>query len=484
MRRFIETAPKDGTFVLLEEDATGKYKVACWSTEAAGWVDESAQPLKITPTYWLQIKGKDFQQEFTPSFAASQMPIDNAIMSSRSVAPAAATVTTDGTQTAPIETKPLSQARWRFAAASIVASLIVATLTSRYFSDDVMSYVTRNATLQNIFGVSAVRGPIESQSSENEQGQKLLSKDLVETRRAVEELNLKLREESATAARSLGQEREKTATLMQDVDAARQALTASAAQQRKSLEEERARSSALASELAAARRDVETKAALSSKRDDEMTQLRKAAEATVAELQEERGRSATLASELATARRDSGTKEALSNKAGEEVEQLRKDAEATTAELRRSLQAERDKAAALARDLETAQRVIGARIAPDQPANSQIGQTNSVAGPAGAEQQTASEAQNKPEASRLMARASALLAQGNIGAARTVLERAVEMGSADAIFALAETYDPNILASWGTYGTRGDALKARELYAKATVGGIQKAKDRLNALRQ
>jgi hypothetical protein len=58
------------------------------------------------------------------------------------------------------------------------------------------------------------------------------------------------------------------------------------------------------------------------------------------------------------------------------------------------------------------------------------------------------------------------------------------MGSAKASFALAETYDPRILSSWGTYGTRGDAAKAREFYAKATVGGIQEAKDRLNALRQ
>jgi hypothetical protein len=33
-------------------------------------------------------------------------------------------------------------------------------------------------------------------------------------------------------------------------------------------------------------------------------------------------------------------------------------------------------------------------------------------------------------------------------------------------------------------GTRGDAAKAREFYEKATVGGIQEAKDRLNALRQ
>jgi TPR repeat protein len=83
---------------------------------------------------------------------------------------------------------------------------------------------------------------------------------------------------------------------------------------------------------------------------------------------------------------------------------------------------------------------------------------------------------------RLAARASALLSQGNIGAARVVLERAAEMGSAQAIFALAETYDPNILATWRAYGTRGDTTKARELYARAYDGGIRAAQDRSRAL--
>jgi hypothetical protein len=64
-----------------------------------------------------------------------------------------------------------------------------------------------------------------------------------------------------------------------------------------------------------------------------------------------------------------------------------------------------------------------------------------------------------------------------------VLERVVETGSPRASFALAETYDPAILAAWGAYGTRGDATKAREFYAKAHAGGIEEAKDRFNALR-
>jgi TPR repeat protein len=98
-------------------------------------------------------------------------------------------------------------------------------------------------------------------------------------------------------------------------------------------------------------------------------------------------------------------------------------------------------------------------------------------------QPAVAEAQDSPEATRLLARASALIGQGNIGAARIVLERAVETGSAQASFMLAETYDPLVLSTWKTYGTQGDVTKARELYAKALAGGIQEAKDRSVALR-
>ena len=89
---------------------------------------------------------------------------------------------------------------------------------------------------------------------------------------------------------------------------------------------------------------------------------------------------------------------------------------------------------------------------------------------------------NASEAGGLLARAKALVVQGNILAARGVLEPAAETGSAQTIFALAETYDPNVLATWRTRGTRGDATRARDLYARAYEGGIKAAKDRSNSL--
>jgi TPR repeat protein len=97
------------------------------------------------------------------------------------------------------------------------------------------------------------------------------------------------------------------------------------------------------------------------------------------------------------------------------------------------------------------------------------------------------------EAARLMEQAHLLLDQGNITAARSVLERAAESGSTLALFLLAETYDPAILSAWGIFsvwgifgrrgGRRGNVTKARKLYAKAVAGGVHEAKYRLTALR-
>jgi len=222
---------------------------------------------------------------------------------------------------------------------------------------------------------------------------------------------------------------------------------------------------------------------------DEAALVKKAAESGATELrlslQKERERAAALTSELSKAKREIETQVALSSTAADEVAQLKqgKDAaERATAELRLSLQQERDRVQALAAVREPAQSKIEEQIAIKRASNSQIPKVTQPAAVATA-QPAAAEAQGSPEAVGLLARASALLSQGNIGAARIVLERAVETGSARASFMLAETYDPLVLSRWKTYGTRSDETKARELYAKALAGGIQEAKDRSAALR-
>ena len=84
-------------------------------------------------------------------------------------------------------------------------------------------------------------------------------------------------------------------------------------------------------------------------------------------LLQERDRVAALTRELAMARRDLETGVAQSSKATEEADRLRQAANAATAELEQ----ERSRSAALARDLESAQRMIAARSTTERPAGNQ-----------------------------------------------------------------------------------------------------------------
>ena len=228
---------------------------------------------------------------------------------------------------------------------------------------------------------------------------------------------------------------------------------------------------------------------------------KQAAESTIAELrqslQQEQKKTATLMQEAKAAqamttaaepqRRALEEAQALAATLASELDASKKQkqaAEATAAELQKSLQQERDKTEAMARDLATVRRTMDGRVTVGRSADSHLVQVTQTVKTAATEPPKAVEGQGNAEAAKLIARASALLGQGNIGAARIVLERAAESGNAQASFMLAETYDPVILSAWGTYGTRGEAAKAREHYAKAHAGGIREAKDRLDALRQ
>lgn len=87
----------------------------------------------------------------------------------------------------------------------------------------------------------------------------------------------------------------------------------------------------------------------------------------------------------------------------------------------------------------------------------------------------------RPE-DRLLVRADELFRRGDISGARLLLERSMNAGHARAAFLLAETFDPHVLSRLGALGIRGDAAKARELYARARSLGIPQAQERIEAL--
>src|SRR5262245_8380111 len=90
---------------------------------------------------------------------------------------------------------------------------------------------------------------------------------------------------------------------------------------------------------------------------------------------------------------------------------------------------------------------------------------------------------NKARIDGLLAQAAQRIDSGDITGAREMLADADDGGEGAVSFALAETYDPNMLAAWGTRGVTADAAKARELYHKAFDLGVAQAQKRLDGLR-
>lgn len=87
------------------------------------------------------------------------------------------------------------------------------------------------------------------------------------------------------------------------------------------------------------------------------------------------------------------------------------------------------------------------------------------------------------EVTALLARARSLIENGDISAARLLLQRAASGEDAAALFALAETYDPVVLQRWRVRGVQPDAERARTLYRQALQRGAPQARERLDALR-
>jgi hypothetical protein len=86
------------------------------------------------------------------------------------------------------------------------------------------------------------------------------------------------------------------------------------------------------------------------------------------------------------------------------------------------------------------------------------------------------------EISALLKRADALIASGDLAAARLVLRRAAEAGDARAAMTLAETYDPTVLEKLAVHGVVPDLAMARSWYEKARQFGASEAAPQLELL--
>src|SRR3974390_1213021 len=270
MRRMIESAPRDGKFVIVEKEGGGNHGVARWSSEAGGWVGKSGEPVKITPTHWYPTQGENhLQQGLDFSFflrrAAEQRATAGEVLASCSVAARTVTGAELGAQTTPVEAKRVWQARWRFAAGLLAASLVAAAFTGMYFRADVT------------YEVAQLRKAADAKATELQQER---------------DHSAALASELASVPRDLGTTAALSSKAGDEGAQLRKVADANAAE----LQHERDHSAALASELATARRDFEMMAALLSKAGDDGAQRRKGAEAKAVELKQEPDHTAALQS--------------------------------------------------------------------------------------------------------------------------------------------------------------------------------------------
>ena len=86
------------------------------------------------------------------------------------------------------------------------------------------------------------------------------------------------------------------------------------------------------------------------------------------------------------------------------------------------------------------------------------------------------------EPSPLLARARALLGEGDIASARLLLLHLAEQGEGEAAYELARTFDRQVLAELGARGMDGDPTRAEGWYEQASESGNAEAKQRLKIL--
>jgi hypothetical protein len=395
MSQPIDAAPKDGSTILIEDDA-GAHDVARWSPEAATWIDKNGEPSKITASHWLPIPSE------TWSKASS----------------------------APDEVQRRSRGGFTILA---IASVVLACFAAAPFRYEVSAFLTRQPSLHDASGeegrltqpisepqfkadqdasdarptrmaATALLSDAHQSPQTDDQSRRALDAERERSAALANELEVMRRELEARAAQlrrvtndaklqeqaaagtisalrqSLQEERDKMAVRQKETSAVRQAMLADDQEHRRALDEARARYAALASELAGVRREIDTRAAPAPQAADPAEQ-RQALESTVAELRRslqqerektatlqteaatlrqtmtanteqdqralegERERSAVLADELAALRRQSEQQASSSREAGEKIVQQRQALEGTVTELRQALQQERDKIA-------------------------------------------------------------------------------------------------------------------------------------------
>ena len=140
---------------------------------------------------------------------------------------------------------------------------------------------------------------------------------------------------------------------------------------------------------------------------------------------------------------------------------------------------------ALERPVEAAAQYVTGSVEPRAVAetNQAPEQSSSSALALAAKMADAQAAEARARLEGTLAQASRRVESGDVTGAREMLAAAEEGNQGTVTFALAETYDPNMLAAWGSRGVAADVAKAKALYRKALNLGVSNAQSRIDALK-
>jgi hypothetical protein len=146
VRQTIESVPKDGNAVILEDHVSGSYELAHWSAQESAWVKENGGHCEIAPTYWHAInsaKHLEEKENFEPaSQTGSGFPASPDIaplqMIACSDAPSVMGLNEEIARAADEVPKKRRIATW------CGIAMVAASLTCMYFRADFAAYVARH----------------------------------------------------------------------------------------------------------------------------------------------------------------------------------------------------------------------------------------------------------------------------------------------------------------------------------------------------
>ena len=472
----IESAPRNGDFVILQDSLTGSWEVGRWVEESKNWVQIDGSPLRLFATHWMPVSHDPAASSHDPVGSKSSQRLS--LKNRRRLVLALTAVLTIGGGIAASDLGIFDFGRTK-----------VASIDKKVSSEPERE---QSRALASVPGRELAAAREEAKNNE-------LERTLAESTARADKLADKVDKLAKELAAEIAANIERVNTIQSVGLQAKSAAEVKNKELKQALDDSTARAGKLTMDLAAA-------TAANSKRvsslEAEGLKFKSAAEAKNKELKQalddSTARADKLAKELAA---ETAANTRRINALQAEAVQAKLATEAEEKKLKQAFDEEKAKAEALAGALKSAQENIAVAEksrSTDIAAQADVSPTGSfdravqsadaapadaVAGVSRSPSPSLQKASiSSAEEARLVARANSLIQQVDIADARLLLKYGSDKGSARATFMLAETYDSRTLHSLQAYGVSGDTAMARKLYELAAAAGIDQARERLEAL--